>query len=317
VTRWSALALALTLAGTLAGGGLLVACDDEYHPVCGNGIVDPNEECDDGHKWNNDGCSSVCTQEIAHTYLVANVGINRGVVPGYPEDSCASVAKLLVIDGLGPDGFQLAHQEIDCTKFGEFGWTYGDVPAGHYTVTMQLFDQDQGGNLTALTPPRDAEGDVAAGATTTIYVDFDFRDFTVAYTGNLKWQYAWSSGEAPDGGVADGGVTDGGVPGSVGCAAAVPATNKVRLTLRTDTGAVVNEVTSLGTHTNGSAAVACHDFGTSDAEIVSGLTWGIYRLRVEGLDPSNQVIYCGERDLFNTKGDGIIFRVVGMPGACP
>jgi len=302
------------LLGVAALGGIaaLLSCGGGYQAVCGNGILDHNEECDDGNRWNNDGCSSVCTLEIAHTYLVANVGVNRGVVNGYAEDTCASVAKLLVIDGVGPDGYQLAHQEIDCTKFGEFGWSYSDVPAGHYTVTMQLFNQDQSGNLVALTPTRDAEGDVVAGATNTIYVDFDFRDFSVQYTGNLKWQYVWAATEAPDGGIPDGGVTS-----AVGCAQATPAVSQVRLTLRTDTGTVVNEVTSLGTHTNGNPKVACHDFGSSDAEVVTGLTWGIYELTVEGFDSSNTLVFCGRRDLFNTKGDGVIFRVAGLPGACP
>ncbi|MCF7846659.1 MAG: DUF11 domain-containing protein [Candidatus Gracilibacteria bacterium] len=32
-------------------------------PVCGNGIVEPGEECDDGNTNNGDGCSASCTEE--------------------------------------------------------------------------------------------------------------------------------------------------------------------------------------------------------------------------------------------------------------
>ena len=31
--------------------------------ICGNGIVDHGEECDDGNRESNDGCSENCMQE--------------------------------------------------------------------------------------------------------------------------------------------------------------------------------------------------------------------------------------------------------------
>jgi hypothetical protein len=181
---------------------------------------------------------------------------------------------------------------------------------------MQLFTEDLGGNLVAVTDPKDGEGDVVQGQSATIWVDFDFRDFKVSFTGNLKWQYAWLAGEAGDGGVADGGMPDGGAPAGVVCANATPPVNKVRLTLRNEQAQIVSDTTSLGTPTNGSQRVACHDFGSSDAEVVSGLPWGIYELTLEGLDTGNQVTYCARRALFNTKGDGIIFHLTGEPGTC-
>lgn len=38
-------------------------CIDEPEPVCGNGILETGEECDDGNLINNDGCSSLCEIE--------------------------------------------------------------------------------------------------------------------------------------------------------------------------------------------------------------------------------------------------------------
>ena len=44
--------------------GLADAADpDCYVPSCGNGILDPGEECDDGNNVYLDGCSGVCLIE--------------------------------------------------------------------------------------------------------------------------------------------------------------------------------------------------------------------------------------------------------------
>lgn len=307
--RW----LALALITAFAAGAALASCGGGgYTPACGNGILDPGEECDDGNKWNNDGCSSVCTLEIAHTTLNANVGLNRNVVPGYEGDACSTLAKTLVIDGSSTDGYQLPHQELDCAM-GYNGWPFYDVPGGHYVITMELLDKDG----TALTGAKDGEGDVITGQSATIYVDFEYTDFLTSFTGNLRWQYDWSAAGPGDGGVADGGIPDAGAePGGVACAQANPPVNKVRITLHNDQGQVVSDTTSLGTPTNGSPPVACHDFGASDAEVVTSLPWGIYNLALQGLDTGNSVVYCAERALFVTKGDGVIFHVTGQPGTC-
>jgi cysteine-rich repeat protein len=39
------------------------SCDGgcEPPPVCGNGVVETGETCDDGNTWSGDGCSSSCT----------------------------------------------------------------------------------------------------------------------------------------------------------------------------------------------------------------------------------------------------------------
>ncbi len=44
----------------LGGDGCSALCTNE---ICGNGIHDNYEECDDGNDINGDGCSSTCTIE--------------------------------------------------------------------------------------------------------------------------------------------------------------------------------------------------------------------------------------------------------------
>ena len=46
---------------TAAGDGCSPACTIE--PSCGNNVVDPGEQCDDGNTANSDGCSSICQTE--------------------------------------------------------------------------------------------------------------------------------------------------------------------------------------------------------------------------------------------------------------
>jgi cysteine-rich repeat protein len=36
-------------------------------PTCGNGVIDPGEQCDDGNTFNGDGCSAQCTVESCYT----------------------------------------------------------------------------------------------------------------------------------------------------------------------------------------------------------------------------------------------------------
>lgn len=47
---------------------MTVNFDDEDDAVCGDGRLDPGEECDDGNTWNWDGCSADCYWEEMGCY---------------------------------------------------------------------------------------------------------------------------------------------------------------------------------------------------------------------------------------------------------
>jgi cysteine-rich repeat protein len=53
--------LALTI---LAACGSEPAEPDEPAPMCGDGVTDPGEACDDGNATNGDGCGALCTSEV-------------------------------------------------------------------------------------------------------------------------------------------------------------------------------------------------------------------------------------------------------------
>jgi hypothetical protein len=238
--------------------------------------------------------------------VTINAGINRAIVSGYPGDTCGSVANLLVIDATAPGGKSLGHEELDCRAGGYNGFTWYSQTPGSYSGTVQLFEVDGSGARTAVTPPRSVRGTLTAGQGVVLWADFTYRDFDVAYTGNLKWQVGWATAAQPD------------VEQS--CTGALPAVAQQRIVVRDDAGAVV-DAWARGPNgfvrTNGSEPGACSSFATSDALVVTGLRWGIYTVTVEGLDASGQVAYCERRPLFAPSGDGMIFHMVATAGACP
>jgi len=48
-------------------------------PLCGNGIVEHGEACDDGNLVNGDGCSSDCQIELVYSYRFAPADLNFGL----------------------------------------------------------------------------------------------------------------------------------------------------------------------------------------------------------------------------------------------
>ena len=48
---------------TEGGDGCSASCQQEQQSYCGDGMVDENEECDDGNTEGGDGCSASCQQE--------------------------------------------------------------------------------------------------------------------------------------------------------------------------------------------------------------------------------------------------------------
>lgn len=67
-----------TSGGTYQGDG--VDCMDVTCPVCGNGVLNAGEGCDDGNLMNGDGCSASCTCEAIVGVPSNNDCVNREVV---------------------------------------------------------------------------------------------------------------------------------------------------------------------------------------------------------------------------------------------
>jgi cysteine-rich repeat protein len=281
---------------------------------CGDGKIDPGEQCDDGaFNGVNGTCTASCTNVVVTTTLTANVGINRAIVSEYPGDACSAVAQTLVIDVVDAAG-ATSHQDVDCTQ-GHNGWPFYNLASGTATITMQL--KDASGNV--VTPARSASAVVVTGTSTTAYVDFTYKDVSTSFTGDLEWQTDWTSTAWPDGGIPDGGVAVG-----TGGSCADSGITQVRMTLTNDQGQVVHAQSTLKlggqtytTDLSGATKAACQDYGSSDAELVHNLPWGVYTIKVEGFDLSNALVGCAERALFTPPGYGYILHAHGLRGACP
>ena len=113
-----------------------------YDPVCGNGVLEDIEECDDGNTVSGDGCSDLCTAEegFANSSICGNYIVEPGEEcdEGNPPvlESCSPDCKFVacgngVVD-LGEDcddGSESAACNSDCT-FATCGDYYTNAAAG-------------------------------------------------------------------------------------------------------------------------------------------------------------------------------------------
>jgi hypothetical protein len=66
------------------------SCATPVPPVCGDGVAEGGEECDDGGTMNGDGCSATCQLE----------SVNPALCAGVPTTAGTSIATVLVASGL-------------------------------------------------------------------------------------------------------------------------------------------------------------------------------------------------------------------------
>lgn len=90
LSRPSAAVLLLLLSVTTGCGGEEQASAAPAPNLCGNGEVDPGEECDDGNREEGDQCSAACTRGM----LGVDVAIR----------TCPRIAALSVVPGQIPPG---------------------------------------------------------------------------------------------------------------------------------------------------------------------------------------------------------------------
>ena len=101
--------------GEISGGG---DDDDDGGPVCGNGLMEGAETCDDGNLTSGDGCSATCVGEIARVDVSVDM-------PSVNTELNTSTMLMLTVGGA--DGFRgpvnLEAVAVDAADVPVPGWT--------------------------------------------------------------------------------------------------------------------------------------------------------------------------------------------------
>jgi uncharacterized repeat protein (TIGR01451 family) len=111
-------------------------------PVCGDGIVNGADICDDGNAVNTDTCSNACTPtiDLGLTKVVDNATPNVGDVITFTlslSNTGTGPATGVVVQDLLPSGYTLGVATPSQGTFLAPDWTVGTVAAGQ-TVTMTI-----------------------------------------------------------------------------------------------------------------------------------------------------------------------------------
>ncbi len=205
-------------AARLGGKGPTVACQ----PICGDGIVDPTEVCDDGNVQNGDGCDATCTPTACGNGVVTgsetcddgNAAIGDGCRPDCTTEVCGdgiTDPAEQCDDGNGSDGdccsAACSAEDGGPCSDGDL-CTSGDVCVGATCVGAAVkpwineFDYDDfalGGNI-----DRDEFVEIAAPAGTDLggytlhavegYAGCNFTVFPGVTTGNANFSVTLPAG---------------------------------------------------------------------------------------------------------------------------
>jgi cysteine-rich repeat protein len=141
-----------TVSGTVSNWSLALCVDTAVSSVCGNGIVEPTEVCDDANSVSGDGCSSTCQLEVicgaGETFvLTAGTGlpqlINDNFLAGAssvaPVTAVGTVRKVVVVVG------SISHKfmgDVDAFLVSPLGTTrtLWNVSSGAHALSTTLDD---------------------------------------------------------------------------------------------------------------------------------------------------------------------------------
>ncbi len=191
----------LILCGLLVG--VVGSCGDDADPFCGDGKVDPNEECDEDSEY---CCDCIVCLPSSTTVKWT---FNNAAVPEFDGDGCVDLGVVDVeVELVGPSP---ATETGPCSQRQV---VFLGLPAGTYTARLRPLDID-GQPLTSA--PIEQPFDLLP-TSTIIEIDIPPESWTGNYTGSYFFHLLW---------------------GGNSCEAAAPPVVEQRLTMEQDGSPVV------------------------------------------------------------------------------
>jgi cysteine-rich repeat protein len=297
-----------SLASIVLVGGLVFALVECSGAECGNGVKEGSEQCDNGSMNGamGNGCSKTCMLvSIPRAMVELDVSFLVDEGPGYSAGANAMDLGIGSIQVMlsGPD----TKNEMWKPSMQSNQWV--GVTPGTYSATVTLLDS----NMTALTNPvTSTSGMVASPGSLNLKVNFKQSDFKKQdYKGPLYVSPNW-------------GATN------VSCTDAMPVVSQESIRVTDPSGAFVAGMTVVGNppmnehNLDGTYGPCFYKNGLNLFEKVDNLTWGHYKVTIEGKDASGTVAYCTTApDLFvgpgvsNPTYEVVVTAANADAGACP
>lgn len=165
--------------------------------ICGDGIVDPGEQCDDGNTKAGDGCSATCKNEVAAATHTLNVGWSLETVAGAAA-ACPAGYEQAVISAvpLTAEGNPSTKPTVTIKKPCSAGLADQVVEAGLYSVTVAITDA-AGTGVYATSAASNVDLSMTDGAyETTILTDGGYAQTTWTLVKASSTSTALSCGDA-------------------------------------------------------------------------------------------------------------------------
>jgi cysteine-rich repeat protein len=235
--------------------------------VCGNGVPEPGEQCDDGNLVDDDACSNRCAAAPTRDTFVRFQPLIATQFPGFNESCGGLDIEDVEVTVAGP---VTRTQRVDCA-LGQV--VVPRLPAGSYTATAVAYDAAGAPLSRGLAQTTFTVGDTFP---LQVQLDWPWEDFIRAYTGTFFFQALWA--------------------GSGTCAGAAPPVARQRVRLEREGRPLVG-MTDAGDPING-APGACRDGNAALAQFVLGLPWGPAQITLTGEDESGTPAFQATFDTF-------------------
>ena len=264
--------LAISAAVTLVAAASWASCGAGEDPFCGDGHLDPGEQCDDGNTDNSDFCLNNCIRR-AVPQLTVKWEFNKDVTEGFTGDNCTDLGiRTVDVEIVGSGGTFVATESCSFRQV-----VFSDIPPDMYNVRLSALDID-GALLTEDVPKRRYE--FLGGTQEEFVFNVDPDEWKSSYDGTFFFRLRW---------------------GGQDCAAANPPVAEHVLRLERD-GVPVGATTTDGDPLDGSAPGSCRSLTEMFPHSALTVPFGFATFTVEGLDGAGQSQFQGTFDTFVGAG---------------